>query len=132
MYAIPAGDSLHIDYDVSKTGLIESDIPVLGLYYHSNTSDAVVMMRPSTGIIGAAAKTGTIGIVEDSTSGTIYFSTGATQAFSGDKGDSIDITGGGDQEASLGIRVIANKPVVGVTQADSDGSESASFGLLTK
>lgn len=131
-YNLPAGNELHIDYDVSKTGLIESDIPILGLYYHSNASDAVVMMKPATDIVGPSAKTGSVGIVEDGTSGTIYFSTGATQPFSGDKGDSIDFSGGGDQNAALGVRVIANKPITAVSQADSDGSESASFWSLSE
>ena len=126
-YALAAGTSLHIDYNVSKMGLIESDLPILGLYHDSGTADAVVMMRPATDIIGPAAKNGSIGIVEDGTSGTIYFSTGATQAFSGDKGTSIDFGGGGNQELGLGIRVLANKGVVASSQADSDGTESASF-----
>ncbi len=126
-YVLAPGTTQHINYDVSKMGLIESDIPILGLYYHSDVSDGVVMMRPSTDIIGPAATTGSVGIVENGTSGTIYFSTGATQAFSGDKGDTIDFSGGGSQNAPYGIRIISNKGVTAVSQADSDGSDSASF-----
>jgi len=126
-YTLAAGAELHIDYDVSKMGLIESDYPLLGLYYQSNSNDAVVMMKPSTDIIGPAATSGSIAIVEDGTNGTIYYTNGTTQAFSGDKGDVIDFSGGGSQNSAAGLRVIATKGVSAVSQADSDGSESASF-----
>lgn len=126
-YTIPANSDLHIDYDVSSMGLIESDIPILGLYYHTDANDGVVMMKPSNSLIGSAAKTGSVGIVEDDTSGLIYFSNGTTQAFSGDKGDIVDFSGGDDQELALGVRVVANKGVTAVSQADGDGSDSTSF-----
>ncbi|WP_372656159.1 DUF2341 domain-containing protein, partial [Halobacteriovorax sp.] len=126
-YSIPPNSSLHIDYDVSIMGLIESDIPILGLYYYANASDGVIMMKPAQSLLGTAAKGGSVGIIEDGTSGLIYFSDGSTELFSGDRGDTVEFTGGGNQELALGIKVIADKPVTAVSQADSDGSDSTSF-----
>ncbi|GEM_PF-6146859 len=126
-YSIPANSSLHIDYDTSEMGLIESDIPIIGLYYYDDNRDPALMMKPAETLLGTAATSGAVGIVEDGTSGLIYFSNGAAQVFSGDKGDIIEFNGGDVQELALGVKVIANKGVTAITQGDGDGKDSTSF-----
>ena len=126
-YTVNAGSRLHIDYDVAKFGLIVSDIPLVGLYSYSNTSDGAQLLPPSTDIIGPLATTASIGITENGTTGTAYFSDGTSQGFSGNRGFTIDLTGGGSQNLATGVRVISNFPVVANGQADSDGSDSETY-----
>ncbi|OUR96503.1 hypothetical protein A9Q84_09140 [Halobacteriovorax marinus] len=131
-YTIGAGQTLRINYDVLKMGIIESDIPIIGLYHGGGVSDATLLMPPSADTIGAIAATATIGILEDSTTGTVYFSDGTSQGFSGNKGDTIDFSNGGSQKLSIGARIISNHNITAYGQADSDGSDSESFWPVTE
>jgi hypothetical protein len=126
-YTVLAGSTLHIDYDVSKFGLIESDIALVGLYYQNNTSDGAMMVPPSTDIVGPLSTSASIGITQDGTLGTIYFSDGTSQGFFGNRGVTVDISGGGSQNLATGARVVSNFPVIGNGQADSDGSDSETY-----
>jgi hypothetical protein len=126
-YTVNAGSTLHIDYDVSKFGLIESDLPLVGLYYYSDQSDGAQLLPPSTDIVGVLATGASLGITQNATTGTIYYSDGTSQGFSGNTGATIDMSGGGSQNAAIGARIISNKPVVANGQADSDGSDSETY-----
>ena len=125
-FSVAANSHHHVDYNVSKMGIVESDIPVVGMYY-AGTSDGALMMPASKDIIIPLSKTATLGIIEDGTVGKIYKSDGTITIFSGNKGETVTITGGGNQHLGAGARVISNKDVIAYGQADSDGSESVSF-----
>ncbi len=131
-FSINPGSFHHQNFDVSKLGLVESDIPITTLYYYSNSSDGAVLMEAANDIVGSLASSASIAITEDSTVGTIYYEDGNSQVFSGSKGKVIDLTGGGSQNDPMGVRVIANKPIIGAGQADSDGSDSESFWPVEK
>ncbi|WP_127714536.1 Ig-like domain-containing protein [Halobacteriovorax sp. HLS] len=126
-YTVSAKSFLHIDYDVSKFGLIESDRPIVGLYYVSNSSDGAQMVPPSTDIVGPLATGASIGITQNGTFGTIYYSNGTSVGFSGNKGSTVDLSGGGNQNAATGVRVTSNFPVIANGQADSDGTDTETF-----
>ena len=127
-YTVLAGSTIHINYDVGKYGLIESNQTLVGVYYHSDQADGAQLLPPGTDMIGAVAASGSLGITRNLTTGTIYYSDGSSQGFSGNKGVVIDFTSaGGTQKNALGARIISNYPVLANGQADSDGTESETF-----
>ncbi|MDA9189466.1 Ig-like domain-containing protein [bacterium] len=114
--------------DVNATAVIESDIPVVAYYYSApGLQDGMIMVPGSTEIIGLSDKKGILTILENATSGTIYYSDGSSSAFAGNKGNRIDLTGSVGQVNALGVRVVSNNKVTGASQADADGTEGISF-----
>jgi hypothetical protein len=124
-FTVGANEYKHVAYDANYYGLIESDLPLLGLYY-AGSSDGVVMNGGGTELLGAV-RSGRIGILSDETTGTIYYDDGSSTSFSGGKGESVALSGGGSQQDGISIRIVADKKVIAVGQADSDGSDSHAF-----
>ncbi len=124
---VAAGAFSQITYGVSYAGIVNSTQPVLVFYSNNGVSDATALAPPSTEIYGISSNNGFITLTEDGTTGTIYLSNGSTIPFSGNKGKTYTTGSGAAQGAGAAVRVVADKPVIGGAQADSDGSETMSF-----
>ncbi|RLJ05559.1 MAG: hypothetical protein DRP18_02800, partial [Candidatus Aenigmatarchaeota archaeon] len=125
-FTINKGSFQTINYDVSKFGILESDIPILVEYRGGTADDAEVLINASKELIGISSS-GYVGALEDNTYLTIYRSDGTSSSYTLNRGKYISTGGGGSQGTGAAIRIVADKPVVATAQADSDGSESVSF-----
>ncbi|MCB0341711.1 MAG: DUF2341 domain-containing protein [Pseudobdellovibrionaceae bacterium] len=124
---ITAGQLLEVAADVTF-GILESDQNILAGYSVNNATDGMTLVPASTQLVGVNSNTGSLGVTQDGTTGTIYYSTGAIVPFSGDRGDSITVNvGTATQGQAAAVNIIANQPIVAVAQADSDGSDTCSF-----
>ncbi|RME14412.1 MAG: DUF2341 domain-containing protein [Bdellovibrio sp.] len=123
------GEFKKIAFNFDFFGLLESDLPLLGFYQGNNTSDPTIIFPPDTDLLGVNSQSATIGITQDSTSGTIYFSSNSPpQNFSGNKGKTIQInTGSASQGSGDALHIVSDKPIFVFAQADSDGSDTFSF-----
>lgn len=124
-FTIPAYSFLNTATNTT-VGIVESDIPVTG-FVRGNSGDAVTLVKASTDIFGIPSGNGYITFLEDGTYGTIYWSNGTTSSISGDRGDRYTTGGTGSQMVGDGVRIITNKPIWGISQADGDGTDSTMF-----
>ncbi len=115
----------------SIVNLVESDKNING-HYVGGTSDAVLAYDASTEIYGVSSNGAHISTAVDGTTGTVYGSDGSMTSFSINKGELFSLAAGGVQGTAPAQKVVANNPIFGASQADSDGSESASFVPLSE
>jgi hypothetical protein len=114
--------------DINYTAVIESDIPVLTYSYTTANGYGMTLMPASTEIYGVSNRGANIGITTDATSGTIYYSNGTSASFGPlNRGRNVNLTASAGETSSLGVRVVADKPVVANSYNPLDGVEAVSF-----
>ena len=113
-------------YKIASTGTITA-------YQYSEgtgndrVSDNFPILPPSADIIGVPSRTGQYTTIAASTSYNWYESNNTTGGGTLTEGVFSSATGNGAQYSSPGARVIANDPIIGRSNADSDGYDSAPF-----
>ncbi len=79
-------------------------------------------------IIGVRSGSGYIGAHQDGTVVTAYAANGSSQVYNLNQGDRTNVIGtGGSQGRADSVRLESNKPIAGVSYADSDGGEQTGF-----
>jgi len=117
-----------VDITSGSLAIIEADVPVLAHHQSTDGSDGFNLYPASTEIYGINSTTVYIGVLSDNTQVTAYTSSGGTPVNGTyNRGTQISITGGSSYGAGDAIRIVADKPVNAIQQADSDGSESTTF-----
>ncbi len=131
-FTIPVGTPVTVTADVtgSRTGIVESNVPILLTYVTSSGGDAYAVPPVSSDdLYGIRSRDAMLGMVA-STSGTIQFSDGTTQAFGGTRGSRLTSTNNGGTSGGGpgdGMRIIADQPLGAIQQRDLDGYESTHF-----
>ena len=125
-FYIKKGENQSINYNVSRFGIVESNVSVL-IEYRAGAGDSEVLYPASTDLYGISSGNSYIGILEDNTVVDIYRSDGTHSQYTKDRGSYVTVGSGGSQGMGAAIHIVSNKPVVVTSQADSDGSESMAF-----
>ncbi|MDD9951702.1 MAG: DUF2341 domain-containing protein, partial [Zetaproteobacteria bacterium] len=126
---IPPHSFKSIERDVKRFGLVRSDIPVLVFYTaDQGTKDGVLLPQAAKRLFGVSGGTTHVGVVVSETNLTVYYSDGTMKTFENlEKGQNFALTGAGRQGDGLALYIDSDQPVVAVSQADQDGTESVPF-----
>ncbi len=127
---IPEGavNNYDIAFATAENSIFKSNVSIL-MYYDGGTQDAIAVYPASTDLWGVTSGNTYITAVYDDTHITRYYSSSTTSGPT-----TISRTGytsGGGTSSSQGVgealHIVADKPVMAIQQADSDGSETSTY-----
>ena len=121
------GTSSTTDETNTDTALVNSSLPVLVMHNTDNPNDAFPLYPASSDWWGVPSTRMLIGVLEDNTNIRTYYSDGTNINYSRDHGDDIYLEGFSTGGQGVAIRVVSDKPIGTVQQADQDGSEITTF-----
>ncbi|MCB0367703.1 MAG: fibronectin type III domain-containing protein, partial [Bdellovibrionales bacterium] len=113
-------------YKIASTGTITAYQYSEGTA-NDRVSDNLPILPPATDIIGIPSRTGQYTTIAASTSYNWYESDNTTGSGTMTEGVFVSAGGNGSQYSSPASRVIANDPIIGRSNADSDGYDSSPF-----
>ncbi len=132
-FVVPRGTQYtHAAGDVTgnNSTVIESSTPVLVTHVTTNGRDAVAVHPAGADRwYGVRSQNARIGFTHNGTGLTVRRSDGSTQIYTNNRGQTRAIGGGGNQGggAADGFLLIPDEAIGALSQADSDGLESAVF-----
>lgn len=136
-FSIPAGGSRTITTnDTTTNGIVSmviieeagDDCPVLITHHGSTGGDSMTLFGADTQWYGVGSGSMHVGILEDTTSVTVYKSNGTTVGPTiYNRGDDFTINDTGSQGSEVSHRIVADKPIGAHARGDGDGGESATF-----
>jgi len=111
---------------------IESDLPVL--VHHrgwdavgSTNNDAYVMVAPASELFGANSATTYLVAAQNGTGVDVWYSGGTHETFTLDASTVRTLSAAGNQGSGDAVHILADGPVMAISQADGDGGESITF-----
>ncbi len=111
---------------------IESDLPVL--VHHrgweatgSTNNDAYVMVEPANELFGANSATTYLVAADNATTVDVWYSGGTHESFTLDASTVRTLSAAGSQGSGDAVHIIADGPVMAISQGDGDGGESITF-----
>lgn len=131
---LPAGQVLlyNAGSDQNVSAVIRASHPIF-VAHQATSGNSIIdgfMVSPvATQVFGMRSKNAYVGALEDNTTVTVTASNGAQMSYSLSAGASVKMNVGsnGAQGAGSALRVVADKPIGAIQQADGDGSSSAMF-----
>ncbi len=138
-FSIPSGGSLTITTnDTAANGIangsmviieeVGDDCPVLITHHGSAGGDSMTLFGADAQWYGVGSGSMHVGILEDTTSVTVYKSNGTTVGPTVyGRGDDFTINDTGSQGSEVAHRVVADKPVGVHSRGDGDGGDSVTF-----
>lgn len=138
-FALAAGSSLTITTnDTAANGLPNNDVviieevggdcPVLITHHSTTGGDSYTMYPAANEWYGVGSGSFNVGILQDTTSVTVYKSDGTTVGPTlYNRGDGFSINDAGSQGSEVAHRVVADKPVGAQARGDGDGGDAVTF-----
>jgi len=127
-FNVTRGTAVTQTVDVTTVGIVESDVPVLVTYHTTGAGyDSEVLYPATNELYGISSSQGYVTFIEDNTTLEVYASGGGGTTVVQNRGDRYSIGYGASQGTGEAIHLVADKPIVASSQADSDGGESMEF-----
>ncbi|RLJ08084.1 MAG: hypothetical protein DRP13_02855, partial [Candidatus Aenigmatarchaeota archaeon] len=121
---VEKGSYVNSAQDISgDNARIEADDPIL-VFHSAGSDDAFALYPASTDLYGVSSNNAYLTAFYDNTQVTVYWSDGSTSTLTRDRGSYTNLGNGATQGTGLAGHVVADKPVMVIQQADSDGVES--------
>ena len=118
--------SMNVDIPLGTYQLI-SDSPVLAYHYTSEGFDGHPLVFASTELWGAALGTVYVTALEDNTQLTVYRSDIAVTTHTLSRDTILTLSYGASAGSGPGLRLLADRPIGALSQADGTGGESVAF-----
>lgn len=113
--------------DTNSSFIFESDQPIAVYTGQLGSSDCMPMYPCALEIFGTGSSSSHILAVEDNTTITEYSTSGASRTYTLNRGGITAGYAGGSQFAGDSVRLVADKPIAGESQADADGGEMTPY-----
>ena len=113
--------------DTNSQFIFESDQPIAVYTGELSTSDCMPMYPCTTEIFGTGSSGSHIIAIEDNTTISEYATDGYSRTFTLNRGEVTSGYAGGSQFTGASVRLVADKPITGESQADADGGEMTPY-----
>ncbi len=107
--------------------IIESNSSILVKHFTTQPSDSRLFYPATNEVYGVVSTYLEVAALEDNTNVEIYCSDGTTQSATLNRGQEVVYSGFGSEGSGPACKVIADKPIMADTIADSDGAETTTF-----